>query len=244
MRILFFLLFTLNTFSQTIPVKCFYTLSENTLAITNYSNANYRETVSGKKVKVEIKYNPLKIKTRYPFSFKDKKLIDLIKKNKKNSEKLLLFAENISEKSKGYYDCVDNVLKFMSKNFKYTERINPPFRGDCNTAAETTVKLLALCGIPARIRYVVKFEQKESVIISGRSLHAIVEIYYPGFGWVFSDPVKYHHFVPASYLLVHNPSQLLGITLSKKNCLTKEAFIDILKRKIIVYKLPNLLRFY
>ncbi len=95
MRVLFFLLFTLNTFSQTIPVKCFYTLSENTLAITNYSNANYRETVSGKKVKIEIKYNPLKIKTRYPFSFKDKKLIDLIKKNKKNSEKLLLFAENI-----------------------------------------------------------------------------------------------------------------------------------------------------
>lgn len=244
MRILFFLLFTLNVFSQNIPIKCFYTLSENTLSIKNYSNANYRETVSGKKIKVEIKYNPLKIKARYPFSFKDKKLIDLIKKNKKNCEELLLFAENISEKSKGYYDCVDNVLKFMSIHFKYAKRITPPFKGDCNTAAETTVKLLALCGIPARIRYVVKFEQKESVIISGRSLHAIVEIYYPGFGWVFSDPVKYHHFAPSSYLLVDKQSQLLGIKVEKKNCLTKKAFTDILNGKIIVYKLPNLLRFY
>ena len=244
MRVLFFLLFTFNVFPQTIPVKCFYTLSENTSAITNYSNANYRETVSGKKIKIEIKYKPLKIKARYPFSFKDKKLIDLIEKNKRNSEELLIFSENISEKSKGYYDCVDNVLKFMSKNFKYTERINPPFKGDCNTAAETTVKLLALCGIPARIRYVVKFEEKKSIIISGKSLHAIVEIYYPGFGWAFSDPVKYHHFVPASCLLVDKPSQLLGIIVVKKNCLTKKAFIDILKGKAIIYKLPNLLRFY
>ena len=244
MKFLFVLLLSINAFSNQIPVQCLYRVSEITDSLKCYSNANYRIIVDDNgTIDVEINYKPVKIKARYPFRFNNVQLLNLISENKKESGKLLFFAEQISEISSGYYDCVNEALNFISQHFVYSEKIKPPFQGDCNTAAETTVKILALCGIPARIRYAVRFENNRSAIISGKSLHAIVEIYYPGYGWAFSDPVKYHHFIPASYLLVNKTDKLLGLKFYKKNCLTEKAFIDILKGKTIIYKLPNLLRF-
>ncbi len=245
MKFFLIFLFSLNLFSSDIALKCTYKASEIPDSVKEYSNYNYSLTIDNNgEIKVEIKYKPFKLKAKYPYKFNNKKLIRLIKQNSKNSKDLLLLAENIVKKSKGYYQCVDNVLKFISLNFKYSKKIAPPFKGDCNIAAETTVKMLALCKIPARIRYVIKLDEKTAVIISGKSLHAVVEIYYPDYGWVFSDPVKYHHFIPASYLFVDKSEHLLGIKFSKKNCLTGKGFTDILEGKIIINKLPNLLRFY
>ncbi|BBB32201.1 hypothetical protein TTHT_0620 [Thermotomaculum hydrothermale] len=245
MRFLILFLFTINVFSNQIAIKTIYLCSETPACLKNYSNANYTLKIKNKnKIEVKVNYAPLKIPSPYPFEIKERRLITLIEKNKSNSEELILFAHEIKQKSKGYYQCVDNVLNFVSKNFKYSNTINPPLKGDCNTAALTTVKLLALCNIPARIRYVIKFENTKKTTISGKSLHAIVEIYYPRYGWAFSDPVKYHHFVPSTYLLICNSQTLLGTTFKIKNNLTKKGFTDILKKKTIVYKLPNLFRFY
>ncbi len=248
MRIILFyfsFFFCINIFSAPISIKCFYKISEPTQSIKNYSNKNYSiKILNQNQIMVKIKYIPLKIKAKYPFHFKNKFLLTLIKENKKNSENLVPFSGKISKMSKGYYQCVDKVLKFVSKNFVYSSKLKPPFYGDCNVAAETTVKMLALCGIPARIKYVVKFEKKGEVIISGKSLHAVVEVFYPGYGWAFSDPVKYHHFIPASYLLIEKSNNLLGISLKKENCLTKKGFTDILEGKIIINKLPNMFRFF
>lgn len=244
MRVLIFLIISINLYAVKIPTYCEIQVSEKN-CISNYSNWNYSIKLT-KKNTIEVKVNlkPLHLKTRYPFTLKDKALKKLIEENIKNSDELLPIAERIEAKSRGYYECVDNVLNFVSLHFEYYPSEISPFRGDCNTAAKTTIKILALCGIPARIRYVIKLEDKSEVIVSGRRLHAIVEIYYPQHGWIFSDPVKYHHFIPSSYVLVNCFNPLLGVRFEKKKCLNKKPITDILKGKTIVYKVPNLFRFF
>lgn len=244
MRVFILLIISLNVFAAKIPTLCEIKVSEKS-CLSNYSNWNYSIKITNKNtIEVKVKLKPLHLRTGYPFKFKDKALKELIEKNTRNSYKLLPVAEKIREKSRGYYECIDNVLNFISVHFEYSTSETSPFRGDCNTAAETTIKILALCGIPARIRYVIKLENKSEVIVSGRKLHAVVEIYYPQHGWVFSDPVKYHHFIPSNYVLVNCFNLLLGVKFEKKKCLKKKPFTDILKGKTIIYKVPNLFRFF
>ncbi len=244
MRVLIFLIISLNVFAAKIPTFCEIKVSEKS-CLSNYSNWNYSiKLTKNNNIEVKVNLKPLHLKTGYPFTFKNKALKKLINENTKNSYELLPIAERIKAKSKGYYECIDNVLNFISVHFEYSTHKTSPFKGDCNTAAETTIKILALCGIPARIRYVIKLEDKSEVIVSGRRLHAIVEIYYPNHGWIFSDPLKYHHFIPSNYVLVNCFNPLLGVRFEKKKCLKKKPFTDILKGKIIVYKVPNLFRFF
>ena len=243
MKWLLILLITLSPANLYQPYKCSYILSENTALISDYSTYNYFVEKKGKTITVESNFSPLKIKAAYPYKFKDKELINLIKKNRESANPVLtVFAEQISKESKDYYSCVDKTLKFMSEKFKYTNREKGLFEGDCNTAAKTTIDLLALSGIPAKITYAIVCE-KQKKVLSGKSLHAIIEIYYPGAGWIPSDPVKYHHFIPSTYIIVKKPSSsMLGLTVEKKKCLEKKVFADILKGRLTVYKLPNLFK--
>ncbi len=225
------------------PYKCFYTVSEKTDSIATYSSYNYSLVKNESSITVISDFKPLRIKTPYPFQFKKGELTKIIERNKKQANPALtLLAERIGFKSRDYYSCVDNVLKFISENFKYTDKEKNPFEGDCNTAAKTTVDLLSFLNIPAKKTYVIVCD-KEQKILSGKALHAIVEIYYPGAGWIPSDPVKYHHFIPSTYIIVKNPSSLvIGLTVKKKKCLEKKVFADILKGRLTVYKLPNLFK--
>jgi len=240
--LIFVFLLSHAVFSKQIPVKCTYLISEKTNSIKDYDNANYSIKTEGKSVYVNVNTTPFRIKVPYPYEIKDEKLLKLIEKNKKNAEIFIPIIEKLTKNKKDYFSVVNSVLNFVAYKFKYSSTEKSPFIGDCNTAAKTTVKMLSLCNIPARIRYVIKAEREK--MVSGKSLHAVVEIYYPQKGWAMSDPLKYHHFVPANYILIEDFNNLLGVRIKKKNCLKKNAFTDILKGKTIIYKLPNLFRYY
>ncbi len=69
--------------------------------------------------------------------------------------------------------------------------------GYCTGFARLTVGLLRAVGIEARevAGYVLAAPDQH---IAG--FHRWVEVYYPDRGWVFSDPMSTHHFVPATYV--------------------------------------------
>ncbi len=242
MRILFLFFLGINLFANNISIFSTFTLSEKSNCFRNYKNANYSISVNNRSISVIVTNSPLKVRARYPFNFKQKELKKIIKNNLEKSEKFKVFFPQISGNSRDYYTVVDNILNFVAINFHYSTTNKNPFNGDCNVAANTTVKLLTLAGIPARIKYVVIVKKEK--ILTGTSLHAIVEIYYPGTGWLLSDPLKYHHFIPSNYVLVNKNCNLLGIRITQIKSLKKEAFIDILKGKTVIYKVKNLFRYF
>ncbi|HEX2252804.1 MAG TPA: transglutaminase domain-containing protein [Thermoanaerobaculia bacterium] len=70
--------------------------------------------------------------------------------------------------------------------------------GDPVGVARLAVALLAAAGIEARVVRGVVAGVPEPGGAHGR--HAWIEVRYPDRGWVFSDPLRHHHYVPATYL--------------------------------------------
>lgn len=105
------------------------------------------------------------------------------------------------------YEAVSRVLAWVSDNIEYdldreadqsAERVLERRSAYCTGIARLTVALLASVGIEAR-------EVPGYVVERTRwgpppGFHRWVEVRYPDRGWVFSDPVATHHFVPATYL--------------------------------------------
>lgn len=105
------------------------------------------------------------------------------------------------------YDAVSRVLAWVSDNIEYdldrevdqsAESVLERRSAYCTGIARLTVALLASVGIEAR-------EVPGYVVVGTRwgpppGFHRWVEVRYPDRGWVFSDPVATHHFVPATYL--------------------------------------------
>jgi hypothetical protein len=78
----------------------------------------------------------------------------------------------------------------------------------CTGAARLTVALLAAVGIEAR-------EVAGWVVEPGpgkreRGYHRWVEVYFPDVGWVFSDPLASHHWVPATYVRLASDELEIG----------------------------------
>ncbi len=70
--------------------------------------------------------------------------------------------------------------------------------GYCTGVARLTVSLLRAVGIPAR--EVAGYVLASGGGGSGSGYHRWIEAYLPDRGWAFSDPLRSHHYVPATYL--------------------------------------------
>jgi hypothetical protein len=115
------------------------------------------------------------------------------------------------------YQAVSRVLGWVSTNIAYELERNLPQDADsvlsrrsgyCTGIARLTVALLDELGIEAR--------EVPGYVVAGsgaaldRGFHRWVEIYYPDRGWVFSDPLSTHHYVPATYLRLASEEIELG----------------------------------
>jgi hypothetical protein len=105
------------------------------------------------------------------------------------------------------YGAVEKILTWVGGNVAYDldraadqspERVLERRAGYCTGIARLTVALLESVGIEAREvpGYVV--ESQSGGPPAG--FHRWIEVFYPDRGWVFSDPVASHQFVPATYL--------------------------------------------
>lgn len=115
-------------------------------------------------------------------------------------------ARRVTSGAEDVYGAVSRVLDWMAQNVRYElDRQLPQDPASvlarrtahCTGQARLAVAMLAAVGIEAR--------EVPGYIVPGggegpAGLHRWVEVHYPDRGWVFSDPQRWHHFVPATYL--------------------------------------------
>ncbi len=168
-------------------------------------------------VHVTVNVIPLRNNTPYPISITDARartVLDSEGVSQPLSTALRETVHKLAKPCRGYFQAVSVILNWVTRHFHYQSQTRSPLQGDCTAASKLTVQMLSEAGIPARIVIGIVVE-KESRILSGKALHSFVEIYYPGTGWLFSDPLSSYHFVPASYVLLNHVSttDYFGLTL-------------------------------
>ncbi len=124
---------------------------------------------------------------------------------------LVQVARTITAGATMRYDAVSRVLAWVAANVRYDlDRSQPQDAravlerrtAYCTGVARLSVALLGAVGITAR-------EVPGYVVGEEGGYHRWIEVYYPDRGWSFSDPARYHHYVPASYV------RLAGETLGE-----------------------------
>lgn len=163
--------------------------------IEDYGNAGYRLRWIGDEVAIEVDTSPLVSHSRFELPA-DAELKDPIQR----------LARGLTAGAETRYDAVSRVLGWVARDLDYeldrsqpqtAEAVLSRRSGYCTGIARLSVALLEAVGIASRevAGYVVGSEPGRP---SG--YHRWIEVHYPDRGWVFSDPLATHHYVPATYL--------------------------------------------
>jgi len=116
-------------------------------------------------------------------------------------------ARAVTVGARDRYDAVGRLLSWVSGNVAYEldrsadqspEAVLARRSAYCTGLARLSVALLAAVGIEAREVPGYVLEDVRGGPPAG--FHRWIEVRYPDRGWVFSDPLASHHFVPATYL--------------------------------------------
>ena len=218
---------------------------DHPVPIPPYENSGYQlEVLNDNQVRVTADISPFRNATSYPCTISDPKANACLTETASVPD--IPIPDQLRRQmsgQKGYVSAVETILTYVGRRFRYGQPGHSPFRGDCNTLTETTISLMTAFGIPARRAVFIVMEQDRKTL-SGPSLHSTVEIFYPGSGWMFSDPAASHHFVPASYIRLPDadPGPLLGLEISRKGALPELRHVGILLHSNIPKRI-NLFRF-
>ncbi len=162
--------------------------------VEDYVNAGYRLRWIGDEIEVAVNTEPLDSRT--PFEPSQRPPQGSIER----------LAKGLTASAETHYEAVSHVLGWVARNLEYeldrgqsqtAEAVLGRRSGYCTGVARLTVALLEAVGIEARevAGYVVGSEPGRP-----RGYHRWIEAYLPDRGWVFSDPLATHHYVPATYL--------------------------------------------
>jgi Transglutaminase-like superfamily len=162
--------------------------------IEAYANAGYRLRWIGDEIEVSVDTEPLDSQTRFEPSRRPAR------------GPIERLAKGLTASAETYYEAVSHILGWVARNLEYdldrgqpqtAEAVLERRSGYCTGVARLTVALLTAVDIDARevAGYVVGSEPGRP-----RGYHRWIEAYLPDRGWVFSDPLATHHYVPATYL--------------------------------------------
>ena len=163
-------------------------------AVEAYANAGYRIAVRDDEILVEVETSPLA--SAAPF---------LPPPARAGEEPVARLARALTTGVATQYEAVSRVLGWVSRSVRYELDRNSPQEpeqvlrrrsGYCTGVARLSVALLAAVGIEAR--EVAGWVAERSGPAHG--YHRWIEVRYPDRGWVFSDPLTTHHYVPATYV--------------------------------------------
>jgi transglutaminase-like putative cysteine protease len=165
------------------------------LMVADYANNGFRMAVDGQRARIEVQVRPLASAAAF---------VPPRASAAGEPEPVEALARAVTAGADSHYDAVSRILAWVSRNVHYSldrrEAQDPLSVLDrrtayCTGSARLTVALLAAVGIDAR-------EVAGLVIQKGGTVrfHRWVEIDYRDRGWAFSDPLRSHHYVPASYL--------------------------------------------
>lgn len=189
--------------------------------VADYANSGYRLTLAAaagdgsREATVEVDLAPLA--SRSPYAPPETAEVAA----RGDVEKV---ARALTADRKSTYGAVSAVLGWMVHNL-VDERLTPPApgaapvveggeaakrdrqapaavqargAGDARGIARLAVAMLAAAGVEARLVEGRVLGTPEIGAPHGR--HTWIEVRYPDVGWVFSDPLHHHHYVPATYL--------------------------------------------
>ncbi len=162
--------------------------------IDGYDNAGYHLRRIGDEIEIEVEASPLASRTRFTLPAPS------------GSDPVTRLARGLATGAVTHYDATSRILGWVARHVDYDlDRSQPQDAGAvlsrrsgyCTGVARLTVALLAAVDIPARevAGYVLGSEPG-----GPRGYHRWIESYLPDRGWVFSDPLRSHHYVPATYL--------------------------------------------
>ncbi len=161
-----------------------------------YENNGYHLDIVGGRAQVRVDLSVLDTKTTFnlPAQFHPEDPVGVL-------AKALVVGESTR------FGAVSKVLEWVATNIQYKldreqsqkpEAVLERRNAYCTGVARLTVALLTRLKIPAR--------EVPGVIVDAasgeRGFHRWVEIHYPDRGWVFSDPLHSHHYVPATYVRI------------------------------------------
>lgn len=163
-----------------------------------YANAGYRLSLEEGAVHIEVDASPLGSESRFqpPKARRAEDQLDAVTR----------LALSITTGARTDYEAVSRILTWVARNLAYEldrsqaqdpESVLERRSAYCTGIARTTVALVRAVGLEAR-------EVAGFVVGDGEGgpngFHRWVEIRLPDVGWVFSDPLYSHHYVPANYL--------------------------------------------
>ncbi len=157
-----------------------------------YGNAGYDAIAVGDRIEVSVTLR--EIGDSSPFS---------PPQLSKEATPLEKIAHKQTAGARTHYEASARILNWVSRNIQYeldrtkaqdAETVLQRRTAYCTGIARLTVALFASVGIPSR--------EVPGVVFDGRfaGLHRWVEHRLPESGWVFSDPLASHFWVPATYL--------------------------------------------
>jgi hypothetical protein len=162
--------------------------------VSDYQGAGYRLTVRGGEALVEVDASPLCSAAAFT-------------PPGRAGDALARLARAQVSGAATRYEAISRILGWVARHVDYRlDRGEPQTAaavlarrsGYCTGIARLTVALLGAAGIEARevAGYVADDGSGDGV----RGYHRWIEAYLPDRGWVMSDPLASHHYVPATYV--------------------------------------------
>lgn len=170
--------------------------------VTAYENNGYQLRWQGDEVVVEVTAAPLASKAPYRSP----------PARSAGGDPLARLALRVTTGSKTQVEAASRLLNWVARNIEYSldrqaaqsaTAVLERRSGYCTGIARLTVALLQAAGI--RAREVAGYVYGRSAGFApgfgpAQGYHRWIEIHYSDVGWVFSDPLTSHNWVPASYL--------------------------------------------
>ena len=173
----------------------------------SYRNAGYEVRVADGRAEVQAELAPLE--SLDPFR--------LPAPGAEARTRLERLARSLTAGSATRYEAVSRILDWVARNIQYEmdrDRSQQPQdvlerrSGYCTGVARLTVQLLEAVEVPAREVPGYVFAPANG---GPRGYHRWIEVRYEDRGWVFSDPLATHHYVPASYVPLASERLLPGV---------------------------------
>jgi len=161
-----------------------------------YRNAGYSLEVEEGEVRVTVDTSPLQSRAPYdpPWRRKAQGPIERV-------------VRAVTAGAATEYDAASRILGWVARNLSYEHDRSQPQdpasvfarrSGYCTGISRLTVRMLETAGLGAR--EVAGYVGGGSRPGEPSGYHRWVEIEFSDLGWVFSDPLTHHHYVPASYV--------------------------------------------
>lgn len=183
--------------------------------ITPYSNSGYRLEVVGDEVRVEVDASPLVSSSRFlPIKADGPRPKERDGRNVEPTDRGLdgasagtveRLARGVTAGAETQYEATSRILGWIARHIDYnldrqqpqdSESVLERRSGYCTGVARLTVSMLEAVGIESR--------EVAGYVVGGGSgphgYHRWVETFLSDRGWVFSDPLSTHHYVPATYI--------------------------------------------